>query len=158
MQVGGSLQLQAGCLGKMSALIPSEFGFKRKVSPFFFLFGCIGSSLLRVGFPQLRQGGATVHCDARASHCSGFSCCGAQALGERAQQLWLAGSRAQAQQLWRTGLVVPWHVGLPRPGIKPVSPALAGVFLTTAPPGKSPDFPPFKKMYYKIIQTQKCEI
>ena len=27
------------------------------------------------------------------------------------QQLWLAGSRAQAQQLWHTGLVAPWHVG-----------------------------------------------
>ena len=28
-----------------------------------------------------------------------------------AQQLWLAGSRAQAQELWRTGLVAPRHVG-----------------------------------------------
>ena len=28
-----------------------------------------------------------------------------------AQQLWLVGSRAQAQQLWCTGLVAPWHVG-----------------------------------------------
>ena len=27
---------------------------------------------------------------------------------------------------------------LPGPGLKPVSPALAGGFLTTAPPGKSP--------------------
>ena len=27
---------------------------------------------------------------------------------------------------------------LPRPGLEPVSPALAGVFLTTAPPGKPP--------------------
>ena len=27
------------------------------------------------------------------------------------QQLWHAGSRAQAQQLWRTGLVAPRHVG-----------------------------------------------
>ena len=27
------------------------------------------------------------------------------------QQLWHAGSRAQAQQLWRIGLVAPWHVG-----------------------------------------------
>ena len=26
---------------------------------------------------------------------------------------------------------------LPRPGLEPVSPALAGGFLTTAPPGKS---------------------
>ena len=28
-------------------------------------------------------------------------------------------------------------LGLPGPGIEPVSPALAGGFLTTAPPGKS---------------------
>ena len=36
---------------------------------------------------------------------AGFSNCGTWA-----QQLWLAGSRAQAQQLWCTGLVAPWHV------------------------------------------------
>ena len=51
--------------------------------------------------------------------------------------LWLTGSRAQAQQLWRTGLVAPRHVDLPGPGLELVSPALAGVFLTTVPPGKS---------------------
>ena len=43
----------------------------------------------------------------------------------------------QAQYLWHTGLVAPWHVGLPGPGLEPVSPALAGGFLTTVPPGKS---------------------
>ena len=37
---------------------------------------------------------------------AGFSSCGA-----RAQQLWLAGSRAQAQELWCTGLVAPQHAG-----------------------------------------------
>ena len=37
---------------------------------------------------------------------AGFSSCGTWA-----QQLLLAGSRAQAQQLWRTGLVAPRHVG-----------------------------------------------
>ena len=31
-----------------------------------------------------------------------------------AQQLWLTGSRAQAQQLWHMGLVVPWHMGSSR--------------------------------------------
>ena len=37
------------------------------------------------------------------------------------------GSRAQLLRgMW----------GLPRPGLEPVSPALAGRFLTTAPPGK----------------------
>ena len=41
-------------------------------------------------------------CGARASHCSGFSCCRAWALG-----VW-------AQQLWLTGLVAPRHVGSSR--------------------------------------------
>ena len=39
----------------------------------------------------------------------GFSSC-----GTRAQQLWLAGSRAQAQQLWHMDLVAPRHVGSSR--------------------------------------------
>ena len=43
------------------------------------------------------------------SRFTGFSSC-----GTLAQQLWLMGSRAQAQQLWQTGLVVPWHVGSSR--------------------------------------------
>ena len=45
-------------------------------------------------------------CDERASHCSGFSCCKAPALGHmgfssntRAQQLWLPGSIAVAHEL-----------------------------------------------------------
>ena len=78
---------------------------------YLFIFGCVGSSLLHAGSPQLRRAGATL-CSVRASHCGGFSCCGARALGLRAsvvvarglsscgswaQLLWLAGSRAQAQ-------------------------------------------------------------
>ena len=51
---------------------------------FFFFFGCIGSLLLNVGFLQLQRAGASLHCGARASHCSGFSCCGAWALGAQA--------------------------------------------------------------------------
>ena len=47
----------------------------------------------------MRQVGATLHRGARASHYRGLSCCGAQA------------PDAQAQQLWLTGLVAPWHVG-----------------------------------------------
>ena len=51
--------------------------------------------------------------------------------------------------LWPTRLLSPWdspgkntgvggHVCLPDPGIEPVSPALAGGFFTTEPPGKPP--------------------
>ena len=36
--------------------------------------------------------------------------------------------------MWCTGLVGMWD--LPGPGLEPASPALAGGFLTTAPPGK----------------------
>ena len=50
----------------------------------YFIFGCIGSSLLCAGFLQLQGAGATLRCGARASHCGGFSCCGARALGMRA--------------------------------------------------------------------------
>ena len=53
---------------------------------------------------------------------------------------------AQAQQLWLTGPVAPRHVGSsqnqgsnPEPGLEPLSPALAGRFPTTAPPGKPLD-------------------
>ena len=62
-------------------------------------------------------------CGVWAAHCSSFSCCGAQALG-------CVGFSGSAN-----GLSCLWN--LPRPGIKPVSPALAGGFLTTRPPGKS---------------------
>ena len=50
---------------------------------YLFNFGCIGSSLLRAGFLLLLWEGATLRCSARASHCGGFSCCGAWALGAR---------------------------------------------------------------------------
>ena len=114
----------------------------------YFTFGCVGSLLLHAGFLQLRQ----VE-DYSSLRCAGFSLwwllllwsmgsrrMGFSSCGMQAQQLWLTGSRAQAQQLWRTGLVAHVSCGmwdLPRPGLEPVSPALAGRFLTTAPPGKS---------------------
>ena len=46
-------------------------------------------------------------------------------------------SRAQAQQLWHTGLVALKHAGSSWPRYWTVSPASAGRFLSTTPPGKS---------------------
>ena len=37
-----------------------------------------------MGFSLVAASGATLHCGAWASHCGGFSCCGAQALGVQA--------------------------------------------------------------------------
>ena len=72
---------------------------------FFFFFGCVGSSLLRTGFLQLRR----AVCGLLIAVASLVAEHGLQAC--RLQQFWLMGSRAQAQQLWLTGLVASRHVG-----------------------------------------------
>ena len=46
----------------------------------------------------------------------------------------MSGSRTRARN-WHMGLVALQHVESPRPGIKPVSLALAGGFLSTVSPG-----------------------
>ena len=95
------------------------------VCMYVFISGCVGPSLLPAGFLQLRRAGATLRCGVQASHCGGFSFCGARALGH-------AGISSCGP--WAQLLRAMWD--LPGPGLKPVSPALAGGFLTTAPPGK----------------------
>ena len=108
-----------------------------KIKKFIYLhFGCAGSLLLYQLFSGCSEPGLFFSCSALASHCdsssvqalghTGFSCCYVWA-----QQLWFPSSRAQAQQLWYRST---WN--LPRPGIEPMSPALAGRFFTTEPPGK----------------------
>ena len=61
----------------------------------------------------------------KTSHCSGFSCCRAQALKHVGFGSY--GAWALPNSRW----------GLPGPGIKPVSSKLAGGFLTIGPAGKS---------------------
>ena len=63
---------------------------------------------------------------------AGFSSC-----GTRAQQSWLTGSRAQFSSCGVQASLLRGMWDLPGPGLEPVSPALAGGFLTTVPPGKS---------------------
>ena len=97
-----------------------------------------------MGFLLLQQAGATLRCGARASHCGGFSCCGAWALGVRASVVVVCGLSSCG--LWALecrlsscgarGLLFRGTWDLPGPGLEPVSHALAGGFLTTAPPGK----------------------
>ena len=63
-----------------------------------------------------------------------------------------------AQQSWHTGLVLRGMWDLPRPGLKPASPELAGRFLTTAPPGKSLFVLFFSLVHYKIRQMFREKI
>ena len=50
----------------------------------YFIFGCVGSSLLHMGFSLVAVSEGYFSLGARASHCGGFSCCGAWALAARA--------------------------------------------------------------------------
>ena len=75
---------------------------------------------------------------------AGFSSCGTWA-----HQLWLMGCRGQAQQLWFMGLVALRHVGSSWTRARTRDPALAGRFLTTAPPEK----PPIKLILKMIYQN-----
>ena len=67
------------------------------------------------------------------SRCAGFSSCGTQA-----QQLWPVGSRAQAQYLWCTGLVVPWHVESPRTMARTLVPFIGRQILNHCTTRKAP--------------------
>ena len=106
----------------------------------YFVFGCIGSlSLHGLSLVAVSGGYSSLRCVSfslrwllllwsTGSRHMGFSSCGLQALERKL-------SNFGTQALLLRGM---WD--LPRPGLKPVSPALAGGFLTTAPPGKSHDF------------------
>ena len=103
-----------------------------------FIFGCFGSSLLGAGFSLVvaSSGYSLLWCTgfslqrlllsrSTGSRRVGFSSCGSRAIERRLSS---CGARAQLlHSMW----------DLPRPGIEPVSPALAGGFLTTEPLGKS---------------------
>ena len=84
----------------------------------------------------------------------GLFCCtwACSSCSEQVSLQWLLllqsmGSRVQGQWLWCMGLVVPWPVESSRPGIKPVSPALAGGFPTTGPRWKS-------YIFYNFVDIQ----
>ena len=73
---------------------------------YLFVFGSAGSSFLCTGFLQLWRARAILRCGMRASHCGGFSCLGAQAVG----RVGFSSCGIQPKQLWHIGLVAPQHV------------------------------------------------
>ena len=134
--------------------------YRNIFSDFFFpflIFGCIGSSLLHAGFSLVAVSGgySLLWCagfslqwllllQSTGSRHADFSSC-----GTRAQQLRClgsvvglsrCGSRALKHRLSSCGARAQLLHGmwdLPRPRMEPVSPAVAGGFLTAAPRGKS---------------------
>ena len=92
---------------------------------FFFNLGCTWVFVVAYGLSLVVMNGSCFCCSAHASHCSGFSCC------------WLSSASGHAGFSSCGAWVahVMWnHLG---PGIEPMSPALAGGFLSTIPWGMS---------------------
>ena len=108
-------------------------------------------------FLQLGQVGTGLYWGARGSHCSGFSCGGAQAVGTQtsvAAALWLSSWGSQAGERWlrRCGAwTQPLHCmrNPPRPGNEPVSPVWSGKFLNTVSPGRSYDNTNFESSLFQ---------
>ena len=88
----------------------------------FIYFGLCWVFIDARAFSSCGKWGLLSSCGAWASHCGGFSGCGARFLGcvsfrncsSWAQQLRLMAPRARAQQLWCSGLAAPRHVGSSR--------------------------------------------
>ena len=76
--------------------------------------------------------GATLWLQHRASHCGAFSCCRARAIECIACNTCSMGLRSRGPRVYL--FHGTWHLW---PGIKVVSSALAGAFLTAGPAGKS---------------------
>ena len=110
---------------------------------YLFIFGCIVSLLLCTGFLQLWCAGFSLRwlllLRSMGSRHAGFSSCGARASVVVARGLSSCGSRALECRLSSCGtraLLLHSMWDLPGPGLEPMSPELAGGFLTTAPSGK----------------------
>ena len=95
---------------------------------YLFIFGCVGSSFLCEGLPRLWRAGATLH-RGRGP----LTVAASLAVEHRLQTHRPSSCGSRAQPL--RGMWDP-----PRPGLEPMSPALAGRLSTTAPPGKPPSF------------------
>ena len=108
------------------------FNFIATLFIYFFIFGCVGSSVRARAFSSYGKWGPlfiTVQGPLFIAVRGPFTIAAPPVAGHRLQthRLSSCGSRAQlVHGMW----------DLPRPGLEPVSPALAGRFSTTAPPGK----------------------
>ena len=120
---------------------------------------CVGSSLLwllllqstgpRVcGLQQLQHAGLVVVV-------CGFQGTRASVVVAWDPQLWLAGSREQAQQLWHTGLVAPRHVGSSRTRDRTCDPSIGRRILNHCTTREVPDL--FIKTFAGLRRERKTK-
>ena len=104
---------------------------------FIYLFGAVLDFCHCTGFSPVAARWGHPPVAVHGSQCSGFSCCRAWTLGHSGFSS--CNPRALENRLPSCGACTQLLHGmwdLPGPGTKPVSPALAGRFFTTEPPGQ----------------------
>ena len=114
------------------------FHFILKNFVYLLTFVCAGSLSLRGLFSSCGEQGLLSSCDVQDSHCSGFSCCRAWAVGRPGFSScgsWALEHRLNSCGTWAQLPRSMWD--LLGSGKEPLSPALASGFFTTEPPGKS---------------------
>ena len=90
---------------------------------------------LIAAFSRHSEQGLFSSCSAWALRRGGFSCCRAWALGAQASVV--TAHRLSSCGTWALVAHTIWNLAIPYgPGIKPISPALAGGFLSSVPAGK----------------------
>ena len=116
-----------------------------------FVAGC-GLSLVAAsgGYSPLQCTGFSLRwlllLQSTGSRCVGFSSCDTWA-----QQLWHVGSRAQAQQLWRTGLVAPRHVGSSQSRARTRVPCIGRQILNHCATKEAQEFSPLRNKIFVLF-------
>ena len=113
------------CQRKSDVYVPYEYSFTNTRNPFFLFLVVLGLSCCTWAVSSCGEQGLLSSCGAWASHCSGFSCCRAWALGLQASEAAAGGLRSC--DAWAQLLHSMWN--LPGPGIEPLSPTPVGSFL-----------------------------
>ena len=102
------MELLPPVFAKYLGLFCTQCGFFFKQYLFIY-FGVCWVFLAAWAFLWLRRAGAALQLRCtRASHGGGFFCCRARPL----ECSGFSSHRTWAQQLWHTGIVAPWHVGI----------------------------------------------
>ena len=129
------------------------FNFIASLFIYLFIFGCVGSSVRARAFSSCGKWGPlfiAVRGPLFIAVRGPFTIAAPPVAGHRLQtrRLSSCGSRAQLLRgMW----------DLPRPGLEPASPALAGRLSTTAPPGKPP-LNTFLKILFIYLLIWLCQV
>ena len=126
----------------------TNWAMREAIPYYYYLLAALGLHCCARAFSSYSEQGLLSNCSAWACHCSDFTCCRAQAL---------ECMRFSSRDTWAPGygsVVVAHrlnsptaHGMVPDQGLNLLTPALAGGFLTTGPPGKS-------LKYFDVIYLQ----